>query len=144
MIQEKAVSIGQNHEITQETQKAIEGDEDAKVHTVREKRKEHQKWKKQSSKKKEYRRRKPQSKGKNLECLHCGFKPNHARDNCPAMNEQCRICKKKGHFSTKCRNAETMHRVDEVNSDSDSDSSADYTHLIHTISAENTASDWWE
>ena len=37
---EKSVSIGQNHEITLETQKAIEGDEDAKVHTVREKRKE--------------------------------------------------------------------------------------------------------
>ena len=84
---EKSVSIGQNHEITLETQKAIEGDEDAKVHTVREKRKEHHKWEKQSSKKKEYSGRKPQSKGKNLECSRCGFKLNHARENCPAKNE---------------------------------------------------------
>ena len=38
-------------------------------------------------------------------CPYCGGKRYHVRSNCPASNQICRHCNKKGHFMRECRAA---------------------------------------
>ena len=37
------------------------------------------------------------------ECGNCGYAKRHLWKDCPARNEECRKCHKKGHFAKKCR-----------------------------------------
>ena len=47
----------------------------------------------------------PQQQQDSWKCSFCGGKRYHIRSNCPASNQICRYCNKKGHFMRECRAA---------------------------------------
>jgi Zinc knuckle len=44
---------------------------------------------------------KRQKSDNQMECWRCG-RTNHRSDNCPAIDKECRKCRKKGHFEARC------------------------------------------
>ena len=58
-----------------------------------------------------------EKKNSGEKCGRCGYDPPHSFSKCPAKDQQCKACKKYGHFKSVCRN--TFKRVQEVESESD-------------------------
>ena len=58
-------------------------------------------------------------------CTRCGYESNHTKKDCPARDEKCNICSKKGHFSKVCRERGNrkgnLNEVEEAESSEDSD-----------------------
>ncbi len=134
----KALDIGRNYEISVTNMKTIT-EEDATVKFVgRHDRKKH-------LKKKERFKPKP-SDDKEDKCPRCGY-DIHSKAKCPARNEKCSKCKKRGHFASVCKHYKT-HKVREekyeYESGSESDDSDEYLHQIHTVSDKAGADEWWE
>jgi len=44
-------------------------------------------------------------------CTRCGRSPLHARQQCPAKDEKCHKCGKKGHFRSMCRSGNSVNEV---------------------------------
>lgn len=62
---------------------------------------------KQQQKKRQFRKpnshpQKPENSSQHPECEYCGYRHPGPRSRCPASGQECRSCKKKGHFSVKC------------------------------------------
>ncbi|XP_041357629.1 uncharacterized protein LOC121374562 [Gigantopelta aegis] len=108
---EMAINIGQNHEMSQESLKAI-NDEDPKVHTVRDKRYSKKKTEKHGSRSRlgtsKWHKQTPSPKA----CTKCGYSNIHKE--CPARNSKCNFCHKRGHYEKVCRNKLKTHIVDEM------------------------------
>ncbi|XP_033099919.1 uncharacterized protein LOC117103478 [Anneissia japonica] len=140
---DKAVSIGQNYETSQESMKVIGKDEYAKVHAIRKQAEHYQKKEKGILKPYKSKPYKPSPSTKQTKCTKCGYDATHKV--CPAKNKTCAICQKKKYFAAVCRKRDTKcentHQVEE-NYSSD-ESGIDYTHLVHAI-GNATSSEWYE
>ncbi|XP_071954147.1 uncharacterized protein [Antedon mediterranea] len=137
---DKAITIGQNYETSQESMKVIiNKDEDAKIHEVR-KRSNYKQRPKQYNK----------TSARNNKCTKCGYDNTHNK--CPAKGKTCAVCHKLNHFAAVCRkkgtNPKGAHQVEEqyAETDSDTESQDEYQHLIDVINAigKTSNSEWHE
>lgn len=87
------------------------------------------------SKKRNFSDKRSFSQSRKLSCYKCGGSYPHMK-NCPAENETCMICKKKGHFAKVCRNKNLSSRVNAIDLDSDEDPYEMYT--IYAIDTKET------
>lgn len=80
-----------------------------------------------------------------FDCKICGSK--HANKNCPAFNQKCNKCDKKGHFAKCCRTKKAnatkkgtkVHTVDNQSSDSDSSKAEDLlVYQVNSIRSDNS------
>ena len=69
-------------------------------------------------------------------CNWCGYHADHSKKQCPARDEKCNICKKKGHFSKVCRSKKS--KVNEIAGSSDD--SDDY--FLGSITMIDAVEDW--
>ena len=53
------------------------------------------------------------------QCTRCGRSPAHGRQHCPAREETCHACGKKGHFKTMCRTQGAVQAVESAESAAD-------------------------
>ena len=64
-------------------------------------------------------------------CYRCGENYPHKGRPCPALNETCKHCHKKGHFTTVCRSRSTSKKVNTVDErDGDESTDEEYTYRI--------------
>ena len=126
----KALEISRNFEVSQTNMKTIT-EEDTAVKHVKS-RKDRRKTRKPIRNKQS----KPQNENKDGKCPRCGYQNGHTKANCPARNEKCAKCKKKGHFAKVCRRYSNAHQVQEDENDTESeqsDSDNEYLHQILSI-----------
>jgi len=89
---EKTLEICCNKESSKKTVAAI-ADPSTGISLVQNgKKKEERKWSQSNQNK---------SSHQNISCGRCGYQ--HLDDKCPAKDQECHKCKKKGHFASKCR-----------------------------------------
>ena len=77
-------------------------------------------------------KRPPESK----KCYRCGENYPHKGRPCPALNETCKHCHKKGHFTKVCRSRLTskkVNTVDEKDGDESTDEEYTYRITIHSV-----------
>ena len=77
-------------------------------------------------------KRKPENK----KCHRCGENYPHKGRPCPALNETCKHCHKKGHFAKACRsrsNSTKVNAVDEKDDDESTDEEYTYRITLHSI-----------
>jgi len=70
-------------------------------------------------------------KSENKKCYRCGENYPHKGRPCPALNETCKHCRKKGHFTKVCRsrlNFKKVNTVDEKDGDESTDEEYTYRH----------------
>ena len=48
-------------------------------------------------------------------CTRCDRSPLHGRQQCPAKDEECHKCSKKGHFRSMCRSGNSVNGVQSLN-----------------------------
>ena len=118
-----AINIGQNHEMSQESLKAISG-EYPKVHAVRtdkrysKKKTEHNGTRSRHDTSKWHKRtQSPKT------CTKCGYSNKHKE--CPARNSKFNFCHKRGHYEKVCTNKLKTHIVDEMYSTGSSSEDSD-------------------
>jgi len=116
---EQAIELGRQCEATKEGLKLIDG-EDSKI-TVN-------KLAQKSSDKAKFRRKnKSNETSKQTDskatpsknCRRCGYENHKSGQKCPAKNETCKLCHKKGHFARVCRSRKDVNIL--VNSGESSD-----------------------
>ena len=61
----------------------------------------------------------PGQQQKPRKCTRCGRSPAHGRQHCPAREETCHACGKKGHFKTMCRTQGAVQAVESAESAAD-------------------------
>lgn len=135
----KAIQIGQNFEVAQDSIKVI--NKESEVHAMHQRRKDHKKSK-------GYQR---PIEGQNLKgkekrkCSKCGY--NYDRNHkCPAEGKTCAKCGKRNHFAAVCRSPKPAHAVEETTLEvqnegsplaggnySSSDESDDFAYPIYTV-----------
>ena len=72
--------------------------------------------------------------------MKCGYKRMHER--CPANDNKCNYCHKKGHFVSVCRKKAGAHIVEDMcGFEQSADNSG--AHLINIVT-DAERSDWWE
>lgn len=118
-----AVRLCRSHEVTSTTMRSMSGgSSQLAVNAVRARKRSEQS--KPATKGKSHSRassgeqNKPSDKFPNSQaqkCSWCGKTPNHAKDQCPAKEAECRNCGKKGHYSRVCRSK----RINEVKEEND-------------------------
>ena len=64
--------------------------------------------------------KKPETSKSKDKCGRCGYGKTHKK--CPAMGQQCKLCKKMNHYAKSCRSKE-FHYLEEVE-DSDPEEEA--------------------
>ena len=77
-------------------------------------------------------KRPPESK----KCYRCGENYPHKGRPCPALNETCKHCHKKGHFTRVCRSRSTsknVNAVDERDGDESTDEEYTYRITLHSV-----------
>ena len=149
-----AISIGQNHETSQESLKIISKEEDSKVHSVEKRhfsKSAEQPHKGGNTRKPQHGRspaeRTQQRYGKSSQgaqssdhlCNKCEYSSTHSK--CPAKNERCSICHKLNHFAAVCCQRKSTHLADETEIDYASNN--DYAHLISSV-GDNNSNEWYE
>ena len=79
-------------------------------------------------------KRKPENK----KCYRCGENYPHKGRPCPALNETCKHCHKKGHFAKVCRSRSNSTKVNAVDEKDDHESTdEEYTYRITLHSTPN-------
>lgn len=156
---EMATEIGQNYETSQESLKAIKG-EDSKVHALSFKGKKP--WNQNRKRTNSY-KRKPQphrkdeasknKDGTSKKCTKCGYDKHQKFQKCPAKNERCSYCHRNNHFASVCRKKLSAHHVDhqvesdiyssEYDSDEPEDAYAYTVHQADLISSMGKSDDEW-
>lgn len=71
-------------------------------------------------------------------CYRCGRAPAHSNQQCPAREEKCNKCHKKGHFARVCRNR-VVGEVETVPDEPTDDEDRVYLGLVNSGNSEN---DW--
>ena len=143
---ERALEIGRNHELSLTNMKTIT-EEDATVKFVR--RSDSRKPHKKTYRKHPTSSQEPKTTKESKLCPRCGYNNDHSKFNCPAKNEKCTKCKRKGHFAKVCRRYKT-HTVQEdrgeTELESGSASESECCQLVKTVNTvkSKTADDWWE
>ena len=134
----KAIEIGQNYEVQQDSMKAIKG-EDSKVHAISSQRKKarptnkskqasygsNRESRNNNRKSTSTDRYKPQRRDKtprrddarSQKCMKCGYGKHKRHETCPAQNERCSYCHGRNHFASVCFKKSSAHHVDEYESD---------------------------
>lgn len=77
--------------------------------------------------------RTPQGQQKPGKCPRCGKTPAHERQQCPASEEKCHKCGKKGHWAKLCRTREEVRTVE-----TDRDDGA----FMGTVEQSNSSNPW--
>lgn len=54
---------------------------------------------------------KPKTSG---QCYRCGASPSHPKRDCPAKDEKCHACGRKGHYKRACTATKKVHEVEET------------------------------
>ena len=68
-------------------------------------------------------------KPENEKCYRCGENYPHKGRPCPALNETCKHCHKKGHFAKVCRSRSNFTKVNAVDEkDDDESTDEEYTY----------------
>ena len=112
---EEAIRTCRHHEMVrlQNEQLASQKSSDAvkQKHTEDRSKYKYRKQREQSNKHRDHGRR-------SSTCDKCGYDERraHARGKCPAEDEQCRLCKKTGHFAKVCRRKQAANVYDDVTS----------------------------
>ena len=81
-------------------------------------------------------------------CSRCGKSPAHSRQKCPANNETCHKCGKKGHYQSMCKTGKIAHvEVDSDDKDTHVEVETDVflgTLTIHSLTETNNKTNPWE
>ncbi|KAL9982765.1 hypothetical protein ACROYT_G004862 [Oculina patagonica] len=80
--------------------------------------------------------REEKSKSENKKCYRCGGNYPHKGLPCPALNEICKHCRKKGHFTKVCQsrlNSKKVNTVEEKDSDESTDEEHTYRITLHSM-----------
>ena len=80
--------------------------------------------------------REEKPKSENKKCYRCGENYPHKGRPCPALNESCKHCRKKGHFTKVCRsrlNFKKVNTVDEKDGDESTDEEYTYRITLHSM-----------
>ena len=75
-------------------------------------------------------------KSENKKCYRCGENYPHKGRPCPALNETCRHCRKKGHYTKVCRsrlNFKKVNTVDERDGNESTDEEYTYRITLHSM-----------
>lgn len=99
MTLESAIKVLKTAELTSLQFKTMGSGSTEKVQNIEEKRNEQ--WK-------DKRTEKPKK-----ECRNCGYKHVLEKGKCPALDKECRVCGKKGHFASKCYKKNSSEREKE-------------------------------
>ena len=76
------------------------------------------------NKSKKQTKHKSDGQSKSRKCKWCGYTPSHPRSACPAKDEKCDHCHKKGHYASVCFTKKRKH-VNEVKAEESGDDSDD-------------------
>ena len=81
-------------------------------------------------------------------CTRCGKSPVHSRQKCPAINETCHKCGKKGHYQSMCKTGKVAHvEVDSDGIDTHLEVDTDVflgTLTVHSLSDTADKNNPWE
>ena len=118
-----AISIGRNHEASQESLSTINNyDEDTSVtHAVATRNRSYGKDNYRGNRAASNSTRsgtRPKQKQKNdtsNSCNRCGYARHKKNDICPAINQHCGYCNKRNHFASVCRQKSSANHIDEHN-----------------------------
>lgn len=139
---QKAIHIGQNFELAQDSMKIIKEEETHAVHQqpkdgTRSKGKPP--YNNRRSQKPKVAKQKANVKKGQL-CSRCGYSSSHAK--CPAMGQTCIICKKLNHFAAVCRQKKDTHMVRQ---EAEYPDDSDYAEEIKAIDPQDgSENDWYE
>lgn len=141
----RALEIGRNYELSLANMKTI-NEEDSSVKFVKGRKKPRCKaYEKPQSK---YPKKKS-SNNQSEQCPRCGY-DMHPKSSCPARNEKCAKCKKKGHFARVCRRVhmvQDLEEEDETELESESESETDDetdTYHVNMVKCDKDKDEWWE
>ena len=95
---EKAVTIARQSEAVQQQQGVVRGEPGA-VNSIDFRKKGKKVQNRHLSQAQTPPTRPPQKQT----CTRCGKSPEHSRQKCPAINETCHKCNKKGHYQSMCK-----------------------------------------
>ena len=123
LAREKAVKIGRNHETNSNSLKKPSKDEDPTVNNIETKKRPKQM--RPRNKGQEKKRETNKSKDK---CGRCGYDKTHKK--CPAMGQQCGLCKKMNHYAKFCRSKEVHNLEEVVDSDPEEEESEEESPLF--------------
>ena len=125
-----AITIGRNHETSQESMRVINHGEDASVNAISRGRRSAQRPSYRnrdnrpatSDRRSTTSRRNPEARNpeaRNRKCNKCGYNTHRKHESCPAKGKQCDFCNKPNHFASMCRkkNKSNMHQVEDEHED---------------------------
>ena len=127
---EKAVTIARQSEAVQQQQSVVRGEPRA-VDSVDSHKKEKKVQNKHFSQAHASPPARPPQKQK---CTRCGKSPAHSRQKCPAINETCHKCGKKGHYQSMCKTGKVAH-VEVDSDDNDTHLEVDCDVFLGTLTA---------
>ena len=147
---DQAITIGRLFEATKDGMKVIDGNEDptiCKIDKSRYSRGHHR-----SNKKSQPKSKQDKSEQSEENCRRCGYETHKPQGKCPARQEKCSACGKKGHFAKVCfskTKKQQVHTVEYSSEESDSAESMNMIHIkslkIQSVSGRKAGSDeWWE
>ena len=140
---ERALEIGRNHELSLQSMQAI-SEEDSQVKFVRGRSDRRKPDKKTPAS------RKARRSDESEKCPRCGY-GYHIKANCPARNEKCAKCRKKGHFSRVCKGYKTKVVYEEEDTseeesedDFESENESVYSSVKAVCISGKIDGEWWE
>ena len=131
---ERAIKVLKTAELTSLQLTTMESGLNERVQKVEEKGRE--RWKKSPGK---------EAKPKK-DCRNCGYKHVLEKGKCPTLDKECRLCRKKGHFASKCNQKSSpekkgaRQKTNHISDESiDSDDVVNtLTEVVNRLSSSNT------